>query len=529
MSDWKQDPKLLRYKSALELPLSAIDRANVLATIEREIPRAKQRAQMQIDYNPVQAAAISAGSEAERVGEGARMLFGGPETVAKAQADRAERERIMAPLEAARPTATIVGRGFTGAAVPGGTAGGLLRRLLSAGAGSGAYEGVASGGDATATAQAAAFGSGGAGFGHMMNRFMFGNPKNIKPGPRVDRTEHKRRMHQADALGLPVTPAVRQANQTMRQFEESQRASPFSSEPFSRLSNQYSDRANEIARKEIGMPGDDLITDEVLESAHDVIGEQFNRLVGPDKTFQITDSFYDDLAAIEAEYGSSVTRGNRFKPIAKNLRELADDQYITAKNYQRQASDLAASQRAANRGENSNDPALSKALGRSREALDKQFDQSFGDLPELKENRAKYRALRSLEQPNVIRQGEVSLPTLYSKLKKEGRGRVRGDRDLDTAAKVGHHIMSKIGDSGTATRMSLQNLMNASAFGRAQMLGGNALSEGYLNTGGVLAGPGVLGYMPRAGAQFTDVAIPLLGRQYGQAEARGEGLLGDLL
>lgn len=519
------DPKIQRAVSARSLvpPESAQE---LETSIKTGIPSALRREQMRADYNPLQAAAISAGSEGQRIGEGARMLFGGPETVAKAQADRAERERIMAPLENARTTATMVGKAVPGAAVPGGAAGGILRRILTAAFGSGAYEGVASGGDTAATGMAAAGGAAGGGIGHLLNRYFVGNPKNIRPGGPLS-GEHGRRVGQAEQLGFELTPAQRAGNnETLAQFEAGLARSPYSSAPFSELAGGNATRANEIARQSVGLPGDDLITDEVLESAHDKIGAEFKKLVGEDKSFPIQQSFYDDLVDIEAKYGGSVTRGNRFKKIADNMRELGNGQYITVKDYQRQASDLARAARSANTGDAGMDPAFGNALQEARNTLDRQFDDAFGDLPELRDNRAKYRRLKQLEKPGVIRQGNVSLPSLYNVIKRQENGRVRGGGDLDTAAKVGSYMASSVPNSGTPTAMAIQNFQNSGMLGRAQMLGGNPLAAAYLRSGGLTAGTGARGYTPLPVAKATDVLAPLAGRQQGQAEARGEGLLG---
>jgi hypothetical protein len=490
------------------------------------------QAQLAERTGPLEAAMVAAGGEAQRLSTGAQRLAGkltGDQAmVDQTRAVDAERQAALNPLNAAHPIATAVGEMLPGMAVPGGAAGGLARRGLTAAAAGLGYEGLASGGDLGLGDAAAIAGLSAAGSaaGDVLGRGLAGRP-GIRAGRTPIPAEHTAMVGAADALGYRTTPGERQLNTTLQKLEAGWERNPYMGRAFDALREGNKELATNIARRALGITTPGKITDEVLEASHERIGKALRGAAG-DAELELDDEVLDRLANVAADIKKTIasTNGDEIeKLVDKFLGRMAQSPTMSVDEYLKQVSDLATKGRQAYAVQGKSD--VSQAAYALREILDDAFDRVGGDTPALREARGQWRALKELEAPGVLRQGDLSAPTLYNKLKRLQGGRVRGDRELDEVARIGHHFASTVPNSGTPTGMAMQNYMGASLPTKAAMLAGGGLGAGYLSPLGRAAmGPGLLGY-PLEALNLAPVegllnASPTLlqraGRQYGMEE-----------
>lgn len=489
------------------------------------------QAQAAQDMGALEGGAVAAGAELDRLGTGAQRLAGralGDEAmVAASRAADAERKAAMAPVEQAHPIATTVGNMVPGMAVPGGVGNTLLGRALgAAGAGIG-YEWLGSGGDIGMgdAAKIGALSAAGSAAGDMAGRALAGHPAARVLG-RPSR-EHADMVARADALGYGLTPADRLNARNLRKLEAGWERNPFMGAAFDALREGNQDLANQIGARAIGAPDARLLTDTVLESAHRRIGREMRRAAGQGG-IDLGDDFVDALADIERRHATvfADTDGQKIRTMLnKALDRAANRGTIDVDEYLLQTSELA---RLSRRSIES--PDVARAAHELREALDDAFDASqIGSLPDLQAAKGQYRALRELEAPGVVKQGNVSLPTLHNKLERLQRGRVAGLRDLDEAARVGHHFGQQVPDSGTPTGLAMARMRSPMEYLRdriAETAGG-----AYLSRAGraLVTQPGLLG-LPMSLTGLTGPvaegllnAVPTLtqraGRVWGTEEA----------
>lgn len=551
--DWKNDERILairqRYESEGATP-------EVVAALREEVPRARLRAMMSDEYGPVMSAMVAAGSEMKRMQEGVTMLFADlmddDELLRRTERSRAIREKTMQPLEEARPISTTIGEILPSFAVPGGAAGGLARRALTSGLAGGGYEYAASGGDLGRAAIAAPASAVGNEAGRLLGRYFLGQGARAANdlGPnRGASPEHTRMVGEAQEVGLGLTPAQQTGNPVLAQYESSMKRSPYMSGPFFRAMEGNQELANRTAREAMGLQGDDLITDAVLRARHQDLGAEFERLVGGDETFPISTDFADRIDAIRQEYGRGLTRRPQTRRMLENMRQLSDDQYISVQDYQQIASDLASTARSTAR----KDAPGGRALYAAREALDDEFDATFGDLPDLQRNRRFWRRLRQIEESRAIDSGGQFRPGVFARYLKrpsQGRGVVWDQEPIGRLSEIALHFQDAIPDSGTPTGMSVPDFLDAPLWRKVIMGGGGGISGAYLQAPHLATGPGTLGYLPpgmmlEPQIQFQPFGFDIggfsppvetitsglqrFGRAQGVEASQGEGMAGGLL
>jgi hypothetical protein len=131
--------------------------------------------------------------------------------------------------------------------------------------------------------------------------------------------------------------------------------------------------------------------------------------------------------------------------------------------------------------------------------------------PKLREAREVYRLIQALEKPGVI-QGErnVNLGALYRTLRRGYRYEMRGKTDklspemkdvLDMTVMREAVLRDVVNDSGTATRMSLQMILNAPMREVGAKILGRAAVEGYLRLGQSASVRSGLGALTKPGAE----------------------------
>ncbi len=447
----------------------------------------------------LEAGAVAAGAELERLWTGAQRLAGkvlGDEAmVAGSRAADAERAAAMAPVEAEHPLATMVGNMVPGMAIPGGAGKTLVGRALGAAAAGTGYEWLGSGGDMGLgdAAKIGALSAAGSAAGDVVGRGLAGHPQTRvldRAGP-----EHRRLVAEADRFGWATTPAERMDARNLRKIEAGWERNPYIGRAFDELRQGNQDKANRVALDAIGAgPRIEKLSDDILDEAHQRIGAEMRRAAGT-TTVALDQDVLTGLANLAADVKTTIasTNGDEInRMVDKFLDRMGKSVTMDVDEYLKQASDLATKARDAYRAGKSD---VSVAAYRMRELLDDAFERSSGDLPELQAARSQWRALKELEAPGVVRQGDLSTPTLYNKLKKLQGGRVRGDRDLDEAARLGHYFGQQVPNSGTPTGMAGQAMLQGGPRSYIAAKIGDLMGNAYLSRLGSAAvtSPGLLG------------------------------------
>jgi hypothetical protein len=510
-----------------------------LAALQAQLGAAKAppdpMATLARETDPFEAAMVAAGSQFANLGEGARMIagdvLGRPEWRTGAEADRSERERLMAPLKKESPWATGIGAAMPTMLVPGGAGRTLLGRALGSGLVSGGEAAVESGGNLSAdVVMRTAAGIVGNELGARAGNYLLGSNRAERgpglvsrllggdnpPPPNVphivETPEHNRMRDLAMETGVGLTPAQKFHNPRMAQVEASLARSPFFSGPFVKLAGDNASRANITAREAIGIGGTGPITDDVIDNARNVVGAEMQGILGSKAAFPITTDYFDAIDAVESSFGQGVTRGGRVRRIIDNMRDIGQRQYITVEEYQRSASDLAELAR-----QNKN-PEAKRAMYGLRSALDFEFEKAYGELPELRDAREKWRHIRGLELSNSVAGGDFNPSKYYAYMKNQGAGRVRGDSDIARLSEADRYFKAgAVPNSGTPTGQAVTDFANAGILGKAVRMAGGAISNTYMAAPGLVMGPGAIQGIPHAVRSVSDVLMPRLGRTTGSA------------
>ncbi|MCU0810603.1 MAG: hypothetical protein MUE59_06135 [Thiobacillaceae bacterium] len=494
------------------------------------VPNAAQR--QAEGTGSLEAMLVAAGGRAAQLGSGVSRLWskllGDDEAVAATRAADQERQRMLGPLEEAHPIATTAGTMLPDMAVPGGAAGGLLRRAATAALSGLGTEFAAAGGDMGLGDAAAIAGLSAAGSlaGSGLSRIGTGRA-DIRAGAGPVPPEHVGMVQRADALGYRTTPGEREMNRTLQKLEAGWERNPYMGRAFDALREGNQDLANGIARRAIGIQTPGMITDEVLEASHKRIGTALRDAAGT-APVALGDDFVDALADIELRHAKvfADTDGERIRTMVnKALDRAASGKPLDVDEYLLQTSELARLQRSSREH-----PDVARAASELRDALDQAFDASApGQLPAVREAKAQWRALKELEAPGVLKGGNLSAATLHNKLERLQGGRVRGERPLDEVARLGHHFASTVPNSGTPTGLAMQNFLQAGPLGKAQMLLGEGLGKLYLSPlgRGLVQSPGLFGYpvpglgwkLPGGALDAAGLLMQRGGREYGSEEA----------
>ncbi len=411
-------------------------------------------------------------------------------------------------------------------AIPGGGGKYLLQRIAGAALGSGAEDYVSTGGDVGSAAGAAALGALGNEAGVGAQRFLFGRrsevPLQQSPGQGAT---HKQQVERAENMGFELTPAQRTDRPVLKMREAGMISDPWFAEPLLDISARNQDQVNRTVRDQLGLPGFDKIDDYTLDEAHTKFGSEFERLVGSESPLPIGPDFLTSLKGVEDAYNAGLLQGPGVTGIADNLRKIVADGSLTVHNYQKMSSNLARLARGTK-----DDPEYSDALYQIRDALDDQFDKSFGDKAELQALRGQYKTLRDIERSKALDQGNFS-PQKYYNYVRGQKGRVDPGTPLNDLAINRSYFRDQLGNSGTATRQSMQAMVDAGILPRITRALGGGITDMYLKTGGGLSLASRL--PPKAQynlSKMTDILVPRLGRELGAEQGEQEimELLGDM-
>lgn len=310
---------------------------------------------------------------------------------------------------------------------------------------------------------------------------------------------HRWAVRRADELGFELTPGQMVDSAMIRKLESAGRSTPWASAPFDAMQAKNQGVFNRIVNRALGQEGDE-VTLSTMNRAQDWVDEQFTRVTEairarggmPAGGLQ---SKLDDIRAEWQGYGVALPENmvERFKRPDGTF----DPQGILGAR--QKVSQLI--RQAKSTGQTTSIEPLSKMV----EAIDDAVSaaaRSAGkgtfagrEVDSLKQAREVYRLLIALDRPGVWKEEKnVLMGPMYRALKSGYRGEMRGRkepsspamRDLVDAVRVREAAMKElVNDSGTATRLSLQNLGAMNTGAAAAKLAAYAPAAAYLQLGKV--------------------------------------------
>jgi hypothetical protein len=509
------DAQINRLKELYSLAVANGDKDTadfIVNAIADRIPIAKKEAVARAENPPAKLFLRGVGDRLQDWTSGAKMIAGKvtdhPSWVQEAQASRDARQPEETVLRSVSPLYDV-GRMAPGMLIPGGGAASFGARAIEAGLTSGLENVLESGGDVKNAGMAAVGGALGNEVGRGISRFVFGPAgKEAQAFTSHERGPvHLHQVKQAQDQGIILTPGQRTDNPVLKMYEAGMQRDPFMAGPFSRIEGKNQGEFNRIARAQLGLSGGDKIDDHTLQQLHEELGREFDNIVGSNGHFPVSTDLYHALDHVQAQYDVGLVRGPELGRILDNVRSKADAQYMTVHDYQQTASDLAKMAR------NSNDPGFERAMYQIRDALDSEFDKSYGNVPQLQDVRGKWRALRDIERSRALDQGNFRPSVFYNYVRgREGRVTPQGG-PLNTAAITGNYFKSSVPNSGTPTGQAIQAAQNAGLRQQITRFLGPTISELYLGMGGRMNIPTATGiYEPKVGTAMGTI-LPRLMRE----------------
>lgn len=349
--------------------------------------------------------------------------------------------------------------------------------------------------------------------------------------------------------GFRMTPGQSTGSATMRKAEAGLESLAPTSGPFTAVREHNQKKVNQIAIDALGEIGDEM-DDNLLGKAHDRMSRRFKELT-EGATIQagdLIDRVEKKMAAYDIDSIDGIEGAGKW--FDRILEKVHAGDTISGADYQRLQSRLNTAARNLFKSP-SGDKELAFALAAMKDALDDAAEASLGKETRkaFQKVRGQWRTKIALESPGVINPGtgDVSAPTLANVLKrmdKPGMLRGKNKSDLYEAARFGQAFKDIVGNSGTAERSYIKDLLgNAAILGGIGAAGGGisdqssigeGLATGLLATGALHGGANLLsrGYIKSGGYPFTKgIAPPLTGllkdgRRITATGGRIGGLLG---
>ena len=294
-----------------------------------------------------------------------------------------------------------------------------------------------------------------------------------------------------DDLGFELTIGQRANNINLRQAEASLASSPWSSAPFQAIQSKNQFLLNRLYNQAIGQADQgDIVSLERINRAYDSVTE----------AFQSAGKVVDKVggvprAAIDSRVSPIVERWKNLGIDLPGLKAFAGNLRPDGKTYSAQGlTDLR--QVLGGLAGDAKAQGMSQRVAAYREmqeAIDNGISQVAGEetANALRAARERFRLLILTERPGIL-QGEQNIARgpMQRALQMGFRGELRGKREasaesarLIRAVRALNVVREVVGDSGTATRMSMQMLMNAPIRAIAQAGISRAAAEAYLLAG----------------------------------------------
>ena len=470
-----------------------------------EAIRQNWMAQKAAEMSPMQAGLAGAGRWfSERLAGGAEMLGLG---------DPVERQKVQqmeaagfAPMQEAHPLATMGGQ-MAAPLVTAGIPGGLLAQM---GIGAGT-EAIRYGADPlTAGAEGGLMSGLGYGAGGVIANIMkrgrrVGSAAKQRWAGSTPEGEVGRLAERSQELGMNVSPGNLQESLPLKQMEASIKANPAFSDIPEPMIQANQTKLNQLALESIGEAGEEVTGDKLAQAA-DRIGAVY------DGIGQNVDAVpLRDLDALQLN--ASVDADRYFENYLKRFpsleaRSLSGQDYVKLRNIVNK--DIRSAWR--------NNPGVAEDLQDFQRLLDEGLERAAPEqLPQLREAGEQWRNLKALEGGKTVTKGNVnprSLDTQLRRLDKGGYLRGRNKSDYYDAVRISNQFSDVVGDSGTATRSYIGNLMQNPSIAASAVLARPFVRK-YYQSGGNPLYAAALGVTPSPTAKAAGAAA---GRGFTQAD-----------
>lgn len=368
---------------------------------------------------------------------------------------------VVAAIPAARrlaaPAATVSGRVAQGSAV--GAAYGAAAPVTDENSRAGNV------------AMGAAAGAAGAGVGEVVGRA-------ITPIARAANPALERAVRGAERLGVRLTAGQRTGSAGLQRMEASLESTPFTAGPMAAIREGNQQAINRSVARAFGENADNL-SEGVIDRAFVRIGGVFDKLT-KGRDIPLDDAFVGRLAEIERQYQGvwSSLKSDKLGAVLDDALNAAAKGRLTGAEYQAVRSRLDQVARGMSRSEGA-DRETMLALYAVKDAVDDAAARSLPNAQQAELNlaRRQYRDLINTVRSGAVdpATGNVSGRKLANALtRRDMAGMVRGRNtsDMYEAARTSKRFAPVVGDSGTATRMSVP----AAVAGQAGISGGALLA-----------------------------------------------------
>ena len=277
----------------------------------------------------------------------------------------------------------------------------------------------------------------------------------------------------ARGLGAKVPAGSATGSVPLRQVEASFASNPLTAGPHAKMMQNNQGVINQTVLKAVGQNGDE-VTEELLGKAAKDIGDKIKGSL-KDQTIELGDDLLDSLASVESKYIKLPTiRGDAmFRNVRDYLLDKLSAGNMSGKEYQAIRSELGkVSNKAWNSVDNAN-PSLGQAIDEMVDALD---DHAAAQLPKanlklFSEGRRQWANFKALEHSK--NGANVSGPKLANYLNRKqktafrrgGGSTDKATQDMYDIARFADNYRGIVGDSGTATRLSIPQMAGQSGGG----------------------------------------------------------------
>ena len=293
----------------------------------------------------------------------------------------------------------------------------------------------------------------------------------------------------ADELGYRLTPGEIFDSKTLRQLEASLESSPLMGGPLRAIKESRQGVVNKVAANAVG---EESLKRAGVDAAHTRLGQMFDDVLANKQSISIDDLLIDALGDIEAVTRRDVMGGGNTSKTIDNIIDLVADGTISGEQLQTMRTSLGAAASKAARDDSSTQ-AYTEALTEMVGAIDDLIGRNLSpeEMAKWATSRKQYRALKQLENANAINEvGDVSGRKLGNYLQRTDKpGYLRGNTeagasDLYEVARLSR-AFAPLADSGTATRLSIENALKTPLTLPLQLGVGLPMAELFANPTGL--------------------------------------------
>ncbi len=502
-----------------------------------------------LDANPAEAFLIGAGRQFDRFGAGIGNLVdlaqGDFDGIEARRAEQAEGDRLFNPLQQESPIAATAGQiaPFLATAPVSGTGAQFLTGAALTGldytGDPGQQLARAPVGGAVDIAANALFGRAGRMASRVANAISGRTAREaaettVRKGPaaienvavgeaRQVQPEYNRLIESGERLGMQFTPGQKANNPQQLQFEASLSSTPGMGSRFQSQSDNNRRVGEILIGRHLGLGDVTQFTQQELGQAYDVIQGAFERVAAEMQPVKLPESFFDVLEAGKRNQLSELNQlDSRFRsnvePFFDNFleqaRRAASQGAVQPRQLMQWRSDLADLMKQAGEPGNQlsgSQPAISLMI----DNLDKVIKQGAGkELAGVyNEARGRWRVLKTIENARAVDAGGQGIrPRQIARaLGKEfpeefARGRLTTDTAPDNTlaqimdwARAMTATRDIVGNSGTATRMFVQNALSDPQGAVLNAALGNTVGRGY---------EAIAPYLPESFLRFGVPQVP---------------------